>query len=427
MPNFAASMNILLQQVKIADPLSPYNGNTKDILIVDGSIKAVDDNLTDESAQIFQQENASVSPGWIDIFSHACDPGYEYRETLETCANAAAAGGFTQIFTLPDTSPVVDNKTQVEYVKQKSNSLNIQIHPLGTITKKREGKELAEMYDMYQSGAIAFSDGLQPLQYAGLLLKGLQYVKSFNGVLIQIPQDKSINPSGLMNEGLTSTQLGLPGVPSIAEELIIARDIDLAEYTDSALHFTGISTGRSVELIKAAKNKGLKITCSVTPYHLFFCDEDLQSYSTNLKVIPPLRDRENMMALRDAVMNGDIDCIASHHMPQDWDSKTCEFEYAKPGMIGLQTSYSVVKTVLPQLSSEQIANLFSLNARKIFKLNDATIKEGNKAELSLYDNSEFMLKKENVKSKSHNSAFLNVALQGNVFGIVSKGNLILNN
>ena len=420
-------MKILLQQVKIADPNSPHNGNIKDILIVDGIIKSIGDDLNDESAQIFKAENTVVSPGWVDIFSHACDPGYEYKETLETCADAAAAGGFTHIFTLPDTNPVVDNKAQVEYVKQKSNNLKIQVHPIGSITKKKEGKELAEMYDMYQSGAVAFSDGLQPVQSAGLLLKGLQYIKTFNGVIIQIPQDKSINASGLMNEGLISTQLGLPGLPAIAEELIIARDIELAAYTNSALHFTGITTAKSVELIKAAKEKYLKITCSVTPYHLFFCDEDLQSYNTNLKVNPPLRNRENMMALRKAVLNGDIDCIASHHIPQDWDSKTCEFEYAKFGMLGLQTAYAAVKTVLPELSNEQIAELFSLNARKIFKLTDATIKEGNSAELTLFNANKFMLKKENIKSKSYNSAFINVSLQAGVAGIVSKGNLILNN
>jgi dihydroorotase len=419
-------MKILLQQVKIADPHSPHNGNKKDILIVDGIIKTIGDNLNIDSVETFKIENAIVSPGWIDIFSHACDPGYEYKETLETCADAAAAGGFTQIFTLPDTNPVIDNKTQVEYIQQKSKALKIQVHPLGSITKKKEGKELAEMYDMHQSGAVAFTDGLQPLQYAGLLLKGLQYVKTFDGVIIQVPQDKSISSSGLINEGLISTQLGLPGIPAIAEELIIARDIELAEYTDSAIHFTGISTAKSVELIKAAKNKGLKITCSVTPYHLFFCDEDLQSYNTNLKVNPPLRNRENMIALRDAVLNGDVDCIASHHIPQDWDNKTCEFEYAKFGMIGLQTSYAAVKTVLPQLSAEQIAALFSINARKIFKLSNAGIKEGNTAELTIFSDNAFTLQKENIKSKSYNSAFINVPLKASVAGIVSKGSLILN-
>jgi dihydroorotase len=419
-------MKILLQQVTIADPNSPHNGNTKDILIVDGIIKSINHSISDESSQTIQAEGSTVTPGWVDIFAFSCDPGYEFSETLETCSKAAAAGGYTQIFTLPDTNPVVDNKTQVEYIKQKSENLDITIHPLGTISKKREGKELAEMYDMQQSGAVAFTDGLQPVQHAGLLLKALQYVKSFNGTVIQIPQDKSINASGLMNEGIVSTRLGLQGIPAIAEELIIARDIELADYTNSALHITGVSTEKSIELIKAAKQKGIHITCSVTPYHLFFCDEDLQSYNTNLKVNPPLRKRSDMMALRKALMNGDVDCIASHHIPQDWDNKTCEFEYAKPGMIGLQTAYAAVKTVLPELSAEQVAILFSLNARKIFRLENIVIEEGSTAELTLFSNNGFLLKKENIKSKSHNSAFINVPLQGYVAGIVSKGKYILN-
>lgn len=419
-------MNILLQQVSIADSNSPHNGNTKDILIVDGIIKKIDDAINDESAQVYSFENAIVTPGWVDIFAHACDPGYEFRETLETCSEAAAAGGFTQIFTLPDTYPVVDNKTQVEYIKQKSENLKIQVHPLGTISKKREGAAIAEMYDMRQSGAIAFTDGLLPVQNAGLFLKALQYVKTFNGIIIQLPQDKSINASGLMNEGIVSTRMGLQGIPAIAEELIIARDIELLHYTQSALHITGITTKKSVDLIKDAKAEGLNISCSVTPYHLFFCDEDLKGYNTNLKVNPPLRSCIDMMALREAVINDDIDCIASHHIPQDWDSKTCEFEYAKIGMIGLQTAYAAVQTVLPELSSEQITNLFSLNARKLFKLNNATIKEGSKAELTLFNTNELILTKEKNKSKSQNSAFINTELQGNVIGIFSKGNLILN-
>jgi len=420
-------MNILLQQVTIADPNSPHNGNKKDILIADGIINRIDDNISDDNAQKLNAGDLIVSPGWVDIFAHACDPGYEYRETLETCANAAAAGGFTQLFILPDTDPVIDNKTQVEYIKQKSESLNINIQPLGTISKKRDGKELAEMYDMRQSGAIGFTDGMQPVQHAGLFLKALQYVRSFKGVIIQVPQDKTINASGLMNEGIISTRMGLSGIPSIAEELIIARDIELLRYTQSALHITGITTKKSIELIKAARAEGLNISCSVTPYHLFFCDEDLQGYNTNLKVNPPLRSRSDMIALRQAVKDGFIDCIASHHIPQDWDNKTCEFEYAKSGMIGLQTAYAAVQTVLSGLSSTQIVNIFSLNARKIFQLNEATILEGKKAELTLFDTSTFIFNKEKNKSKSQNSAFINIPLNGNVIGIVSKGNLFLNN
>ena len=419
-------MNIILQQVLIADSNSPHNGSKKDILITDGIIRQIDDNINDESAQVFTSENTIVSPGWIDIFSHACDPGYEFRETIETFAAAAAAGGFTQAFTLPDTNPFVDNKAQVEYIKQKSANTNIDIHPLGTVSKKREGKELSEMHDMKQSGAVAFTDGLYPVQNAGLFLKALQYVKGFNGVIIQLPQDKSINPAGLMNEGIVSTRMGLQGIPAIAEELLITRDIELLRYTQSALHITGITTKKSVELIKAAKAEGLNISCSVTPYHLFYCDEDLTTYDANLKVNPPLRSRSDMLALREAVMNGDIDCIASHHLPQDWDSKTCEFEYAKPGMIGLQTAYAAVQTVLPELSATKIANLFSVNTRKIFQL-PASIKEGEKAALTLFNTNEFVFTKEKNKSRSFNSPFFDVSLHGNVIGIFSKRKLYLNN
>jgi dihydroorotase len=420
-------MKILLQQVTIADPLSPHNGKTKDILIVDGIIEKLDDKLEIEDAQKFPLEHVNVSPGWVDIFSHACDPGFEFKETLETCAGAAAAGGFTRFFTLPNTNPFVDNKAQVEYITQKSKTLPVYAHALGGVSKRGEGKELAEMYDMRQCGAAAFTDGLNPVQSAGLLLKALQYVKTFNGVVIQVPQDKSINAHGLMNEGIVSTMLGLPGMPAIAEELMVSRDIETAQYTDSELHFTGISTERSVECIKSAKMKGLKISCSVTPYHLFFCDEDLHSYNANLKVNPPLRSRNDMLALRKAVSEGLVDCIASHHIPQDWDSKTCEFEYAKFGMIGLQTSYAAVQTACPDLTDGQIAKLFSLNARTIFGLDKATIDEGQAAELTLFSREVFKLDKKNIKSKSQNSAFINVAMSGNVVGILCKGNLILNN
>ncbi len=304
----------------------------------------------------------------MDPFSHFCDPGYEYKETLESGAAAAAAGGYTQVFVLPNTRPVADSKSQIEYIGRQSTGLPVRIHPLGAITKGIEGKDLAEMYDMKNSGAIAFSDGTSPVQSPGLFVKALQYIKAFNGVLIQVPVDKSIGSGGLMNESIISTQLGLPGIPALAEEIMIKRDIDLLRYTGSHLHLTGISTANSLELVKTAKAEGLNLTCSVTPYHLFFCEEDLQTYDTNLKVNPPLRSRLDMMALREGVLNGTVDCIASHHLPQDWDNKTCEFEYAKNGMIGLETAFSVVNHLLPELSDNALVKLFSLNARNIFNL-----------------------------------------------------------
>lgn len=418
-------MKILLKQVTIADPDSTYNGLVKDILIIDDIIAQIDDNIA-EADEIVQFENATVSPGWVDVFAHFCDPGLEYRETIETGAAAAAAGGYTRVFTLPNTNPVVHSKTQVEYIVQKGAGTAVHIQPLGAVTKNGEGKELAEMYDMYSSGAIAFSDGINPVQSAGLMVKALQYVKAFNGVVIQVPVDKSIGQFGLMHEGIVSTQLGLPGIPAMAEELIIARDIKLARYADSKLHFTGVTTPKSLEYIKRAKDAGLQVTCSVTPYHLFFCDEDLTTYDTNLKVNPPLRSRADMLALREAVTNGLVDCIASHHIPQDWDNKTCEFEYAKNGMIGLQTAYAAVQTAIPALTDGKIAELFATNARRIFNLPAAKIEEGEKAELSIFISStKCAFFKEQIKSKSLNSAFIGKELNGKILAIYNKEKLTL--
>lgn len=420
-------MKILIRQAKIIDEQSPFNGLIKDILVDTNQIIAIADQINETADQIIESPDVCVSIGWVDTFANFCDPGIEYKETLETGSAAAAAGGFTQVFVLPNTDPVVDNKSQVSYIVQHSKLLPVSIHPIGAITKKIEGKDLAEMYDMKNNGAIAFSDGLSPVQTAGLFLKALLYVKAFDGVLIQVPIDKSIGSGGLINEGIISTQLGLPGIPAISEETIVKRDIDLARYTGSKLHITGVSTATSMELIVEAKKEGLNISCSVTPYQLHFCDEDLVNYDTNLKLNPPLRTRKDMLALQKAVLDGSVDCIASHHLPQNWDNKVCEFEYAKSGMIGLQTSFSAVNSVLPNLTETQIVALFSGNARKIFAIPTTNINVGSQAELTLFSKSgNTTLSTTNNKSKSANSAFLKKELKGKVLGILHKGISITN-
>lgn len=421
-------MNILLRQVLVADATSPFNGTIQDIFIQNGAIQSIEQSIeAPAGTTVVEADGLAVSPGWVDIFAHFCDPGLEFRETLDSGAQAAAAGGYTHVFTLPNTLPVVHNKTQVEYIVQQSARLPVTLRPLGAVTKAIEGKELAEMYDMQNSGAVAFSDGIYPVQSPGLLLKALQYVKAFNGVVIQVPVDSSIGQHGLMHEGIVSTRLGLPGSPALAEELIIHRDIELLRYTGSKLHITGVSTAKSMELVKQAKAEGLQLTCSVTPYHLNFCDEDLQSYDTNLKVNPPLRTREDMLALREAVQQGWIDAIASHHLPQNWDHKTCEFEYAKPGMTGLQTAYAAVQTAVPGLTAQQVTALFGANARTIFALPAAGLQVNNEADITLFQpGGHTQLTKQNNRSKSFNSAFLDKTLNGRVIGIIHKGNLHLN-
>lgn len=418
-------MTILIRKAIITQPGSPFNGQLKDILIADGIIVRIADNITEKADTIIEREGLQVSPGWVDIFAHFCDPGYEFKETLQTGARAAAAGGYTHVFVLPNTNPVVHSKSQVEYIKEKSRTLPVNIHPVGAVTKNAEGKDLAEMYDMFASGAIAFSDGINAVQSAGVLLKALQYVKAFEGVLMQLPQDKSIGTHGLMNEGIISTRLGLPGKPVIAEEMMVARDIELAEYATSKLHFTGISSKRSVDHIKKAKERGLQVSCSVTPYHLFFSDEDLVNYDTNLKVNPPLRTPENRQALREAINNGWIDCIASHHFPQEWDSKTCEFEYAGYGMIGLETAFGVAGAA--GVNAERWVELCSINPRKIFGLPAATLLEGHPADLTLFNPGvTYRFEEKQIQSKSKNSPFTGKELKGQVIGIINGEKVFLN-
>jgi dihydroorotase len=421
-------MKLLIKQACITDPLSSHHGTIQDILIENGTIREIAPSVSEKADKTIDHPGLQVSPGWVDIFSNFADPGYEFKETLETGAAAAAAGGFTDVFLIPDTKPVTDGKSQVEVIRHRNSALPVTIHAIGAITKNLEGRHLAEMYDMQNSGAVAFSDGLHPVQSSGVLVKALQYIKAFDGVIIQIPDDTSISPNGLIHEGIISTQLGLPGKPMMSEELIIARDIKLARYTDSRIHFTGITSPKSIEYIRRGKDSGIQITCSVTPYHLFFNDEALVDYDTNLKVYPPLRSKIISEQLKQAVMDGTIDCIASHHLPHEYDSKILEFENAKFGMTGLETSYAVVQTLLPDLSAERIYALFGGNARRIFNLDTCVIEKDGHCNLTLFDMElDWTYELAKTVSKSRNSAFYGIRLKGKAIGIIAKGELHLSN
>jgi len=419
-------MKILIKQARIIDPSSPHNGQIADIFIENGLISQISGQLNPDADQVVSLEGLCVSPGWVDVFASFADPGFEYKETLETGANAAAAGGYTDVLIIPNTNPVLHNKAAVEYVVHKGQHLPVTIHPIGAITRNTEGKELAEMYDMKWSGAVAFSDGVNCVQSAGLLVKALQYVKAFDGIIIQVPDDKSVNPPGLINEGVVSTQLGLPGKPAMAEELVVERDINLAEYTDSKIHLTGISTRKSAGYVQKGKENGIAVSCSVTPYHLFFTDEDMTSYNTHLKVNPPIRTAEDRAALRDAVLNGTVDCLASHHLPHEIDSKVIEFEYAKFGMTGLQTAYAVLNTAVAGISTERCVELLAVNPRSIFSLEPASITEGQKAKITLFQPATtWTFTADMIRSKSANTPFIGQTFTGKVTGIINGDRITL--
>ena len=417
-------MKVLIKQARINCTSSKFHDQVKDILIIDGLIESIDDKIDVPADTLIERTNLHVSLGWMDIFANFQDPGEDHKESLVTGAAAAAAGGFTDVMVVPNTTPTVSSRSQVSYLLQKALALPINIHPIGTVTQNAEGKVLSEMYDMAAAGAIAFSDGKRAIQSPGMMLKALQYVTATDGILIQMADDASINASGLMNEGIMSTKIGLPGKPAIAEELMVLRDIEILRYTGSQLHITGITTEKSIALVVEAKRQGLRLTCSVTPYHYFFNDEDLSSYDTNLKVNPPLRSRKDMEAVQAAVKDGTIDCIASHHMPEHWDDKTCEFEYAKSGMIGLETLFGAVNdgehldTLVQQLSE---------NPRRIFGIKKPELKSGSRACLTLFNPTEHYVFEEGmIKSMSKNTPFIGKSLIGKVYGIINDSKVTLN-
>jgi len=412
-------MNVLIQQAEILDTRSSLNKQRKDILIQDGIITRIDDSIDQANHTVVNGQGLQVSPGWVDVFANFADPGYEFKETIETGSAAAAAGGFTDVLVIPNTKPVVDTKSQVEYIRYKSAGLPVNIYPIGSVSKNAEGKDLAEMYDMHASGAIAFGDGLNPIQSAGLLLKALQYVNAIDAVIIQIPDDRTVGANGLMNEGIISTQLGLAGKPIMAEELLITRDIKLARYAESKIHFTGVTSPKSLEYIRRAKDSGINVTCSVTPYHLYYTEEDLQQYDTNLKVYPPLRGRKSVNALIDALKDGTIDCIATHHMPHEYDSKVLEFEYAKNGMIGLETCFHLLKMAVPSLEASRWVELLSTNPRKIFGLPCPVIEQGQVAHLTIFSSKAETSITNQFYSKSRNNPLINQVVPGKVYGIVN--------
>ncbi len=361
----------------------------------------------------------------MDLFADFCDPGQEHKEDLISGSNAAASGGFTDVCLIPNTQPAITNKSSVDYIKSKSALVNL--HPIGAVSNQLEGKDLAEMYDMKRAGAVAFSDGIKPVQQAGLLLKAMQYVKAFDGVIIQVPEDTSISKNGLMHEGVTSTQLGMQGKPSIAESIQIQRDIELLQYTGSNIHFTGISTKKSVDLIRQAKKQGLHVTCSVTLYHLLFTDKQLETYDSTYKVFPPLRTETDRNALIRAIEDGTIDCITTHHSPQDWDAKNVEFEYAKPGMIGLQTLLSMLLQVSENIQLEKWISLLTEKPRTILGLPLPEISEGNQACLTIFNTEEkWVLNEKSNRSKSANSPYFNHEMKGKVLAVVNNNQLYTN-
>lgn len=421
-------MNILIKQAHIIDLNSPHHGKTMDVLIENGIITSIRPKIsTEKNIKTIDVENLHLSAGWLDMQANFCDPGYEHKEDLQSGMKAAAAGGFTGVAITSATNPPIHSKAQVQYIKNNTADSITDIFPVGAVTVNREGKELAEMYDMQQAGAVAFSDDKNAIANSGILMRALLYAKNFNALVMAHCDDKSISQDGQMNEGVNSTKLGLKGIPALAEELMITRNIFLAEYTDAPLHISNISSSGSVELIREAKGKGLKITASVNAYNIALDDNHLSGFDSNFKLNPPLRTKVDIDALRKGIADGTIDAITSDHRPQDIESKDIEFDHASNGMIGLESAFALMNTNRGKLKLENLIDAISRQPRKILKLKPVSIKEGESANLTLFDpDKEWTFEKKHIYSKSSNTPFTGSKFKGRVIGIINKNQIALN-
>ncbi|SDW76568.1 dihydroorotase [Lutibacter oricola] len=417
-------MMTLLKSAKIIDQSSPFHNKTVDILIENGIIKEISPSISSsENYKEYNFENLHVSQGWFDSSVCFGEPGFEERETISNGLKTAAKSGFTAVAVNPKTNPVVDNKSAVEYILNKACGSATKIYPIGSLTKNSEGKDIAELFDMQNSGAVAFGDYNKALNNANLLKICLQYAQNFNALVLSYPQDNSIAGLGIVNEEVNSTKLGLKGIPTLAEEMQIARDLFLLEYTGGKLHIPTISTAKSVKLIKEAKQKGLDVTCSVTAHHLTLTDDELKSFDTNTKVLPPLRTSKDIKALIKGVENGTIDMITSDHNPIDIEHKKVEYSNAKNGTIGLESLFGATNTVL---ATETIVNALTTNAKNRFNIKQTPVNIGEQADLTLFNpEGENLFLKENIFSTSKNAIYLNKPTKGTVYGVIANNKIEL--
>ena len=415
-------MNIILKSAKVINVESKHNGSKQDILISEGKIKKIGSTISVKNAKTISIKNLHVSTGWFDSSVSFGEPGYEERETLLNGADVASKSGFTDLLLNPSTKPVLDNQTDISFIKSKSLNSSCNIHPIGALTLSSESKDLAELYDMKNSGAVGFYDFKKPILNSNLLKTALLYSQSFNSVIMSYPQDNSVAKGGLINEGTISVNYGIKGIPNFAEEIQIARDLHVLEYTGGKLHIPTISTKKSLELIKKAKSKGLNVTCSVAVHNLIFNDKKLKDFDTRFKVLPPLREEKDRIALVNGVKTGLIDMVTSDHLPIDLENKKTDIENAKYGTIGLE---SIFGSLLSLFDLNQTIEILS-RGREIFNIEKPEFEVGSKASLSLFTINDYEFSKADILSKSKNSAFLGMKMKGKPIGVINGNKIKIN-
>jgi len=427
--------NYLLKNITVLDASSEHNGKKVDILIENSNVSL--SSLNDVSLSLSKTtetidfSNCYFTQGFCDLYVNINDPGFEYREDIESVANAAIAGGFTTICATANNHPITQTKAQVEYIINNARNTAVNIFPIGAITENFDGKSPTEMLDMHYAGAIAFSDVPHSVKDSGVLLRALQYVQPFDGLIITLPFDKTLVSDGQVNESETSVKMGVKGITNLSEFAVVQRDIELLKYAGGKLHFVGISTKESVDLIRKAKAEKINVTCSVFVHHLVSDESDVKNFDSNYKVFPPLRTSEDQQSLIDALKDGTIDCISTQHTPLNIDEKNVEFEVADFGIIGLETAFGLLNKKLGnEISKERLIELLSTNPKKIIQskslINQTNPINTNQDFIILNFEEEYIFTEKHIKSKSKNTPYINQQLKGKVKAVFSKGKLIIN-
>lgn len=415
--------NCLIKNITVLDKNSEYNGKKINILIKDGNAQFNSSQIDLKDIEELDFSGSYITQGFCDLYVNINDPGFEYREDIESVANAAIAGGFTTICATANNHPITQSKAQVEYIINNAKNTAITILPIGAITENFDGKTPTEMLDMHQAGAIAFSDVPHDIKDSGVLLRALQYVQPFDGLIIVLPFDKTLVGDGQVNESEVSVRMGMKGITNLSEYSIVQRDIELLKYTGGKIHFVGISTRESVDLIRKAKEDKLNVSCSVFVHHLISDENEVKNFDSNYKVFPPLRTQEDQLALIEGLKDGTVDCISTQHTPLNIDEKNVEFEVADFGIIGLETAFGLLNKKLENvISKDRLMELLSSNPKKIINY---TNKDAGFVILNFEE--EWTLTEKNIKSKSKNTPYLNTPLKGKVKAVFSKGNFIITN
>lgn len=412
---------LIIQGAYVLFPNSEFNKEKVDVLIQNGKITEINKTgkINKDNVKVISAENQILAPAFFDLNVNFGDPGLETKEDIFSGCAAAVAGGFSGLALQPNTIPPLQSRSEITYVKGLGEDLMVDIYPIGTVSKERKGESLAELYDMHQNGAIAFSDGNRTIQHSGLMSRALLYSKGFDGLIFSFAEDFSISGNTKMNEGIVSTMLGMKGNPSLAEELMIARDLFLAEYNESRIHFSTISTAGAVRLIREAKTKGIQVTCDVAAHHLVLTDAKVETFDSNFKVRPPLRNDSDRLALINGLKDGTIDAIVSQHTPHEIEYKNVEFESAEFGIIGLQTVLPLA--LMADLPFELIIEKLSVNPRRILNISQPELTIGSNANLILFNPDEsWIFDKQSNRSKSNNSPYFNTQLRGKVNLLINK-------